>query len=256
MVPNDEVSKSYIDLAEDLCNGRGIKFSHDQINPLDDRVQVENLQRDPISYNPSLVAQSVAERIGPGLSWVPLNIGTSRLIYEGKIPGKPYTEFLKIAKEKRDLLINLRQVYMALAFDNLLTKTNSPQSPPTTLLGYDPNGLWIWELANRPGTANNYASMSMRFQDVSANQSIEIAAGQSNTFVLRLNQVVGFDKPLNSNTGRSADYVQVMLRNDAPGSVGEVYWTDKGGTDRINSNNSVANILKNLPMLGAQVNKI
>ncbi len=116
---------------------------------------------------------------------------------------------------------------------------------------------------NTPGTANNLASLSMRFQDVAGNQSIEIPAGSSNTFVLRLNTVTGFSKPFNSNTGRAADFVQVFVKNDAgaDNACGQVTtsngslvcWTDKGGGGRNESNGATANILKNLPINGTRV---
>lgn len=101
-------------------------------------------------------------------------------------------------------------------------------------------------------TPNKAASASFRFNDLSGTtQSIEIPAGSSNTFVLRLNAVSGLGKGPNSNTGRSADYLQIIMRNNENNLI---YWTDNGGVGRNESNGSVANILKNLPMNGTQIN--
>ncbi len=109
-----------------------------------------------------------------------------------------------------------------------------------------------------PGKA---ASASFRFQDTSGNQSIEIPAGSSNTFVLRLNQVTGFAKGPNTTSGRSGDYLQFVLRGVADDSTatknqttaGNISWTDKGGSARISSETNVANILHNLPINGAVI---
>lgn len=132
----------------------------------------------------------------------------------------------------------------------------------------DNNGLSVDQLvatssgATAPQYLNNLAgaasgstlgSASFRFQDVSANQSIEIPAGQSNTFVLRLNLTTGYSKPYNSNTGRAADFLQVIMKNNQNNLI---YWTDKGGTtsERNSSAGSTSNILKNLPMNGTRIN--
>ena len=95
------------------------------------------------------------------------------------------------------------------------------------------------------------ASLSMRFRDVAGNQSIEIPAGKSNTFILRLNTIVGFTKPLNTNTGRSADYLQVQMKDNENNLI---YWTDKGGVDRNNSNGATTGVLRQLPMIGPRIN--
>lgn len=92
------------------------------------------------------------------------------------------------------------------------------------------------------------SSASLQFNGTT---SIEIPAGSSNTFVIRLTTVTGFSKPYNSNTGRAADYLQVILRNN---EANLMYWTDKGGTSRVESNGSTANILKNLPVTGNRIN--
>ncbi len=96
------------------------------------------------------------------------------------------------------------------------------------------------------------ASLSMRFRDVTGNQSIEIGAGKSNTFILRISSVAGFTKAVNTNTGRGADYVQVLMKDNQSNLI---YWTDKGGTHRINSNGGTTGVLRALPMTGPVVSK-
>ncbi len=110
------------------------------------------------------------------------------------------------------------------------------------------------------GNTGFASSASFRFQDVSTSQAIEIPAGSSNTFIVRISAMTGFTKALNSTSGRGADYIQLVLRNAADSSAngagtsqGVVTWTDKGGVDRNNSNISVVNILKSLPMNGVQI---
>ena len=110
----------------------------------------------------------------------------------------------------------------------------------------------IQSLNNLTGAATNtIGSASFRFKDAATNQSIEIPAGSSNTFVLRLNTVTGYAKPYNSSSGRSADYMQVIMKTDQ-GNL--VTWTDNGGANRNGSAKSVANILKSLPMNGTRIN--
>lgn len=73
-------------------------------------------------------------------------------------------------------------------------------------------------------------------------KDIEIPAGQSKTFVLKVTTVTGFAKPANTNAGRAADFVQILLRDESQGGL--IGWTDKGGTSRIESNTSVQGILR------------
>jgi hypothetical protein len=100
-------------------------------------------------------------------------------------------------------------------------------------------------------STGNVGSASFRFQDVPGSQSVEIPAGSSNTFVLRLNTVTLYAKPANTTTGRTADFLQVIMKNSVDGLV---QWTDNGGANRNNSNASTANLLKNLPMNGTRIN--
>lgn len=99
-----------------------------------------------------------------------------------------------------------------------------------------------------PGSGATAASASFTFGS-GGNQSINIPAGSSNTFVLRLNTVTGFANP-GTNTGRAADFLQVIMRNN---EASLIKWTDNGGTDRDASPPSTANILKTLPMYGLRI---
>lgn len=110
----------------------------------------------------------------------------------------------------------------------------------------------IQNLNNLTGLATgNVGSASFRFKDVAANQSIEIPAGSSNTFVLRLKTVTGYAKPYNSSSGRAADYVQIIMKTDQNSLA---TWTDNGGANRNSSASSKASILKSLPMNGTRIN--
>ena len=85
-------------------------------------------------------------------------------------------------------------------------------------------------------------SASFRFQDVTANRQIQIPAGQSKTFTIKLNNsTTGFTNSGNTTSGRSADYVQVMLRDNENNLI---YWTNNGGTDRNHSDGSTSTVLR------------
>lgn len=102
--------------------------------------------------------------------------------------------------------------------------------------------------------SNLAASISINFGEGGSNNptsTVEIPAGKSSTFVLRLNSVAGFAKAVNTNTGRTPDYLQIFLRDN---EAVLIRWTDKGGLDRNNSNNSTTKVLTNLPMNGRRVN--
>ena len=88
-------------------------------------------------------------------------------------------------------------------------------------------------------------SLSMAF----GTTNVEIQAGHSKTFEMQISAVTGFAN--GGFTGRGPDRMQLFLRDN--GETPLIYWTDKGGVDRIGSALGVANYLRNLPMNGGVV---
>jgi hypothetical protein len=115
----------------------------------------------------------------------------------------------------------------------------------------DASGQSVDQLAGTVTVSNAAPAVASSASFTISSNVIEIPAGSSNTFVLRVNTVTGFAKGANTSTGRAADYVQIQLRNNEDNLI---KWVDRGGTSRVESAASTSNILKNLPVTGDRKN--
>jgi len=87
------------------------------------------------------------------------------------------------------------------------------------------------------GPESFYASAQFNFSQ----KDIEITAGQSKTFVIKIASITGFAKPANTTSGRPADFITLTLRDNVDNLI---YWTDKGGGDRNESSGSTSGVLR------------